>query len=92
MDGRFYRCINDGNETTILDATLERMELKVASRLNPIHSPTSGADSNSIQFVEEDITEKSSTPKRANEENQEEPSTKGGDPVAVLHYTLHLLL
>merc|ERR1712156_1262443 len=91
---RFQSLLNDGNEidANIFDTTLERIELKVASRLKHINSPASVMDTNSIQFVEEDITDRSSTVEGSNEENKDEPSVKSRDKIAVLHYILHLLV
>merc|ERR1712156_1261932 len=91
---RFQSLLNDGNEidANILDTTLERIELKVASRLKYINSPASVMDTNSIQFVEEDITDRSSTVEGSNEENKDEPSVKSRDKIAVLHYILHLFV
>merc|ERR1712156_836993 len=91
---RFQSLLNDGNEidANIFDTTLERIELKVASRLKHINSPASVMDTNSIQFVEEDITDRSSTVEGSNEENKDEPSVKSRDRIAVLHYILHLFV
>jgi len=92
----FNSCTIDGNETdaNILNTTLEKMELKVISRLKQIHSASSAMDSdpNSVQFNEEDITDMSSTVNGGNEDMENEPSIKGRDRMAVLHYILHLLL
>merc|ERR1712156_1067403 len=91
---RFQSLLNDGNEidANILDTTLERIELKVASRLKYINSPASVMDTNSIQFVEEDITDRSSAVHGGNEESKDEPSVKSRDKIAVLHYILHLFV